>query len=32
VTTKRSKQSFSAKVRFSGNTVLNTTRSSRRFS
>jgi hypothetical protein len=32
VTTKRAKQSFSAKVTFSGNTVLNTTNSSRRFS
>ena len=32
VTTKRGSQSFSAKVTFSGNTVLNTTGSSRRFS
>ena len=32
VTDKRGSQSFSAKVTFSGNTVLNTTRQSRRFS
>ena len=32
ITSKRSSQSFSAKVTFSGNTVLNTTNSSRRFS
>jgi hypothetical protein len=32
ITSKRSSESFSAKVTFSGNTVLNTTGSSRRFS